>query len=74
MERRQSRLDMLICIADAQSRGARGHAPPENFLKIDQNLCNLVHFLTHLSIFLSQQNPDFTHENKGVKHIFGYNN
>ena len=74
MEHRQSRRDMHICIADAQSWGVQGYATADIFLKIDQNLCNLVHFLTHLSIFLSQQNPDFTHENKGVKHIFGYNN
>ena len=59
MERRQSRRDMRICIADAQSRGVRGHAPPEIFLKIDQNLCNLVRFLTHLSNFYKSTESTF---------------
>ena len=70
-ERRQSRCDMCICIADAQSRGVRGHAPPppEIFLKIDQNLCNLVRFLTHFSNFYKSTESTFyswklfTHEN-----------
>ena len=72
MERRQSQRDMRICIADAQSRGVRGHAPPpEIFFKIDQNLCNLVRFLTHLSNFYKSTESTFyswklfTHENRG---------
>ena len=30
--------------AQATARGVRGHAPPENFLNLGANLCNLVHF------------------------------
>ena len=39
---RQRRERGAVPKAQANARGVRGHAPPENFCILDANLCNLV--------------------------------